>query len=123
MTTIHSNSPRDALIRLENMVGMSGMTIPSQAFRQQIVAAISVVIQVARLGDGRRKIVSIQEITGMNADAISMQEIFAFEQTGMASNGAIQGRFKATGIRPAFCERLRVRGISIPDALFGAAQT
>lgn len=123
MTTIHANSPRDALIRLENMVGMSGMTIPSQAFRQQIVAAISVVIQVARLGDGRRKIVSIQEITGMNADAISMQEIFAFEQTGMASNGAIQGRFKATGIRPAFCERLRVRGISIPDALFGVAQT
>jgi pilus assembly protein CpaF len=122
MTTIHANSPRDALIRLENMVGMSGVSIPSQAFRQQIVAAISVVIQVARFADGRRKVVSVQEITGLDGEVISMQEIFGFDQSGVALNGAIQGHFRATGIRPAFCERLRVRGIVLPDALFGLAR-
>ena len=118
MTTVHANTPRDALIRLENMVGMSGVPIPPQALRQQVVAAISVVVQAARLSDGRRKITSISEITGMEGDKILMQEIFCFEQTGIAADGAVLGQFRATGIRPQFCERLRVRGVVIPDAVF-----
>ena len=118
MTTVHANTPRDALIRLENMVGMSGVPIPPQALRQQVVAAISVVVQAARLSDGRRKIMSISEITGMDGDSVAMQEIFRFEQTGIAVDGTVQGRFRATGIRPQFCERLRVRGVPIADAVF-----
>lgn len=118
MTTIHANTPHDALIRLENMVGMSGMVVPQTAFRQLVVAAISVVIQTARLSDGRRKVVSIQEVTGMNGDVILMQEIFAFVQTGIAPDGAVEGHFHATGIRPDFCERLQVRGVSLPSSLF-----
>ncbi len=118
MTTIHANAPHDALLRLENMVGMSGMTVPQQAFRQLVVAAISVVIQTARLSDGRRKVVSIQEITGMEGDVILMQEIFMFAQTGVAADGTVEGHFRATGIRPAFCERLRVRGVTLPNHLF-----
>ncbi len=122
MTTVHANTPRDALIRLENMVGMSGVTIAPAALRQQVVAAISVVIQAARLSDGRRKIVSIQEITGIEGEVIVMQEIFGFEQTGIGPDGAVLGRFRATGIRPQFCERLRVRGVVLPDDVFDPAR-
>ena len=118
MTTVHANTPRDALIRLENMVGMSGVPIPPQALRQQVVAAISVVVQAARLSDGRRKIMSISEIIGMDGEMILMQEIFRFEQTGIAGDGTVLGSFRATGIRPQFCERLRVRGAAIDDAVF-----
>ena len=122
MTTVHANTPRDALIRLENMVGMSGVLIAPAALRQQVVAAISVVIQAARLSDGRRKIVSIQEITGIEGEVIVMQEIFGFEQTGIGPDGAVLGRFRATGIRPQFCERLRVRGVVLPDDVFDPAR-
>ncbi len=122
MTTVHANTPRDALIRLENMVGMSGVTIAPAALRQQVVAAISVVIQAARLSDGRRKIVSIQEITGIEGEVIVMQEIFGFEQTGIGPDGAVLGQFRATGIRPHFCERLRVRGVVLPDDVFDPAR-
>ena len=122
MTTVHANTPRDALIRLENMVGMSGVSIAPAALRQQVVAAISVVIQAARLSDGRRKIVSIQEITGIEGEVIVMQEIFGFEQTGIGPDGAVLGRFRATGIRPQFCERLRVRGVVLPDDVFDPAR-
>ena len=118
MTTVHANTPLDALIRLENMVGMSGVPIPPQALRQQVVAAISVVVQAARLSDGRRKVMSISEITGVDGDTILMQEIFRFEQTGIADDGAVLGSFRASGIRPQFCERLRVRGVAVPDAVF-----
>ncbi|MBI1891472.1 MAG: CpaF family protein [Burkholderiales bacterium] len=121
MTTIHANSPRDALTRLENMVGMAGLTVSSKALRQQVVSAISVVIQIARLPDGKRKITSIQEITGMEGDMVSMQEIYAFRQTGVAPDGTVIGRFQATGIRPLFVDRLRVRGIALPDGLFDPA--
>ena len=118
MTTIHANSPRDALTRLENMIGMAGMNLPPKASRQQISSALSVVLQIARLTDGRRKVVSLQEITGMEGDIITMQEIFAFRQSGVADNGVVLGHFCATGVRPRFTERLRVYGIELADRLF-----
>ena len=122
MTTVHANTARDALTRLENMVGIAGLSIPPKTMRQQIVSAISVVIQIARLSDGKRKVISIQEITGMESDMVSMQEIFAFEQTGIAADGTVLGNFRATGIRPHFSERLRVRGAPLPDSLFDPAR-
>lgn len=118
MTTIHANSPRDALTRLEHMLGMAGLKAESRALRQQIGAALSVVIQVSRLSDGQRKITSLQEITGMEGDVITMQEIFRFEQTGLNPNGGVQGQFVATGIRPKFVQRLTTRGITLSDHLF-----
>jgi pilus assembly protein CpaF len=118
MTTVHANTPRDALTRLENMVGMAGLNLPPKAMRQQISSALSAVIYVTRYSDGKRKVSSIQEITGMEGDIITMQEIFLFEQTGVAPDGTVLGHFKATGIRPKFVDRLRVHGIPIPDELF-----
>lgn len=118
MTTIHANSPRDALSRLENMVGLTGLPIGLKPLRQQIVSALSVVIQIARLADGKRKLISLQEITGMEGDVIEMQEIFRFQQTGVSPTGAVQGRFQTTGIRPRFCERLAARGALIPEQIF-----
>jgi pilus assembly protein CpaF len=118
MTTIHANSPRDALTRIENMVGMSGMTLPTRTSRQQISSALSVVVQIARLTDGRRKIVSIQEITGMEGDMVTMQEIFCFHQTGIGPDGAVQGHFVATGVRPHFVEKLQKLGVTLSEQLF-----
>jgi len=118
MTTIHANSPRDSLTRLENMVGMAGMNLPTKAMRHQISSALSVVIQIARLTDGRRKIVSIQELTGMEGEIITMQELFAFRQTGVDDSGTVSGYFCATGVRPHFTDRVRSYGIELPDALF-----
>ena len=118
MTTIHANSPRDALTRLEHMLGIAGLKAESRAMRQQIGAALSVVIQVSRLSDGQRKVTSLQEITGLEGEVISMQEIFKFEQTGLSANGAVQGQFVATGIRPKFAQRLSTRGIALSDELF-----
>jgi pilus assembly protein CpaF len=118
MTTIHANSPRDALSRLENMVGLTGLSIGLKPLRQQIASAISVVIQIARLADGKRKLISLQEITGMEGDVIEMQEIFRFRQAGIAASGAVQGSFQATGIRPRFCDRLAARGAPLPEHLF-----
>lgn len=118
MTTIHANSARDALTRLEHMLGMAGLKAESRAMRQQIGAALSVVIQVSRLSDGQRKITSLQEITGIEGDVISMQEIFRFEQTGLSPLGQVQGEFLATGIRPKFAQRLLTRGIALSDDVF-----
>ena len=118
MTTIHANSPRDSLTRLENMIGMAGMNLPPKAMRHQISSALSVVVQIARLTDGRRKIVSLQELTGMEGDIITMQELFAFRQTGIDDNGVVSGYFCATGVRPHFSERVRSFGLELPDALF-----
>jgi pilus assembly protein CpaF len=118
LTTIHANSPRDALARLENMIGMANMNLPHKAARQQIASAITVVLQVLRLIDGRRKVTSIQEITGMEGEIITMQEIFAFRQTGLAKDGTVEGHFQATGVRPKFCERLRAFGVVLPDGMF-----
>ncbi len=118
MTTVHANSPRDALTRLENMVGMAGLNLPPKAMRQQISSAITAVVHVSRLTDGKRKITSIQEITGMEGDIVTMQEIFIFDQTGVAPDGTVVGNFRATGIRPKFVERLRTRGVAISDEIF-----
>lgn len=118
LTTVHANTPRDALVRLENMIGLAGYNVQQKALRQQIASVISVVVQVSRLSDGRRKVTSIQEITGMEGDIITMQEIFAFEQTAVAPDGTVIGRFKATGIRPRFADRLQSRGVPLADHLF-----
>lgn len=118
MATVHANTPRDALSRIENMVSMAGLNLPTKAVRHQISSAIVVVIQVSRLSDGKRKLVSIQEITGMEGDVITMQEIYTFQQTGVAADGTVQGHFRATGIRPKFAERLKIYGAALRDDLF-----
>ncbi len=118
LTTIHANNPRDAVSRLENMVGMAGINLPHKAARQQIASAITVIIQGNRLTDGQRKITSIQEITGMEGDVITMQEIFTFRQTGVEAGGKVIGHFQATGIRPKFADKLRNQGIDLPDSMF-----
>ena len=123
LATIHANSPRDALSRLENMVSMSGVNLTIRATRQQVCAAITVVLQVARLTDGCRKLVSLQEITGMEGEIITMQEIFRYEQTGVDANGRVKGHFSATGVRPRFFERLRMFGAAIPEDTFDPMRT
>ncbi|WP_083383987.1 MULTISPECIES: CpaF family protein [Cupriavidus] len=122
LTTIHANTPRDALTRLENMVNMAGVSLPAKTIRQQIASAITVVVQASRLTDGRRKIVSIQEITGMEGDMINMQEIFTFQRTGIAQDGTVKGHFRATGVYPKFAERLRVFGVGLPDEAYDPAR-
>jgi Flp pilus assembly CpaF family ATPase len=114
LTTIHANSPRDALSRLETMIQMTGMRLSDRAMRQQIASAVNVVIQVARLNDGTRRIVSISEITGMEGETIAMQEIFQFERTGLDGSGKVLGRFRTTGIRPRFAERFQQYGMQLP---------
>jgi pilus assembly protein CpaF len=118
LATIHSNTPRDALSRLENMVGMAGVNLTPRAIRQQICSAVTVVVQASRLIDGGRKLVSVQEITGMEGDMISMQEIFHFEQTGVDRDGKVLGHFSATGVRPRFADRLKMYGVDIPENTF-----
>jgi len=118
LTTIHANSPRDALSRLENMIGMANLNLPHKAARQQIASAITVVVQVLRLIDGRRKVTSIQEITGMEGEVITMQELFGFRQTGLGTTGEVQGYFQASGVRPKFADRLRAFGVVLPDDMF-----
>jgi pilus assembly protein CpaF len=118
LATIHSNTPRDALARLENMVGMAGANLTTRAARQQIASAVTVVLQATRLTDGARKVVSLQEITGMEGEVITMQEIFRFEQTGVTPEGRVLGQFCATGVRPRFAERLRLFGVPVPDSAF-----
>ena len=121
MTTLHANSPRDALTRLEHMLGMAGLPLDVRSMRQQIGSALTVVLQVARLSDGQRKVVSLQEITGTEGDVVSMQEVFHFEQTGLDADGRVRGQFVTTGIRPRFVQRLRARGIALRDDLFEPA--
>jgi pilus assembly protein CpaF len=118
LATIHSNTPRDALARLENMVSMAGVNLTTRAIRQQICSAVTVVLQVSRLTDGSRKLVSLQEITGMEGDIISMQEIFRFEQTGVDQDAKVQGHFCATGVRPRFVDRLRMFGAAVAEDTF-----
>jgi pilus assembly protein CpaF len=118
LTTIHANTPRDAIARLENMVGMANLNLPHKAARQQIASAITVVVQVLRMVDGRRKVTSIQEVTGMEGEVVTMQEIFGFKQTGLSPDGKVLGHFQASGVRPKFSDRLRTFGIVLPDAMF-----
>jgi pilus assembly protein CpaF len=121
MTTIHANSPRDALSRLENMVAMTGMNLPERSVRQQIAAALTIVVQCSRLSDGTRKVVSVSEITGMEENVLSMHEIFSFVRKGIGPNGRVVGAFRPTGIRPRFLERLRVAGVTLPSEMFETA--
>lgn len=121
ITTLHANTPRDALSRLETMISMANLSLPEKAMRQQISSAIDVVIQVSRLSDGTRKLMSISEIVGMEGDVITMQEIFLFEREGMDETGKVIGRFRPTGIRPHFADRLKAYGIALPTTLFSGA--
>ena len=118
MTTVHANTARDALSRVEQMIGMSGIDIPPRAARAQIASAINVVIQVGRLSDGRRKLLSLSELTGMEGDVVTMQEIFRFRQTGVAADGQVLGKFEATGIRPKFIEQVMAHGVTLSADLF-----
>jgi pilus assembly protein CpaF len=118
MTTVHANSSRDALSRVEQMIGMSGIDIPARSSRAQIASAMHVVVQVARLSDGRRKVTSVSELTGMEGEVVTMQEIFRFRQTGVDSEGVVKGRFEATGIRPRFLDQVMAHGISLSADLF-----
>lgn len=118
MTTVHANTPRDALSRVEQMIGMSGIEIPPRSARGQIASALNVIIQIGRLGDGRRRLLSLSELTGMEGDVISMQEIFRFKLMGRGEDGQVLGRFEATGIRPKFMNELADRGIHLPVELF-----
>jgi pilus assembly protein CpaF len=118
LTTIHANTPRDALSRLETMVAMSSLNIPDSASRRQIASALDVVIQVSRLADGTRKITSVAEITGMEGEVVSMQDIFVYKKRGIRETGEVIGEFLPTGIRPRFAERLSVAGVQLPAAMF-----
>jgi pilus assembly protein CpaF len=118
LTTLHANSPRDALTRLETMFSMANLSLPDKAMRQQIASAIEVVIQISRLSDGSRRVTSISEIVGMEGEVITMQEIFVFERQGVDEEGKVLGRFRATGIRPRFAEKLQRAGVELPTALF-----
>jgi pilus assembly protein CpaF len=118
MTTIHANTPRDAISRLESMVAMGNMSIPEKSVRQQIASAITIVVQATRMSDGTRKVTSVSEITGMEENVISMQEIFAFNKKGIGPDGKVIGVFQPTHIRPRFLERLRLSGIVLPPTLF-----
>ena len=121
LTTIHANSPRDALSRLETMVAMANLNLPDKAIRQQIASAINVVVQVSRMPDGARKITSVSEITGMEGPVVTMQDLFLFERQGFDANHQVRGRFRPTGIRPKFSERLYGYGIRLPLDMFEAS--
>jgi len=118
LTTIHANTPRDSLSRVETMVLMAGLDLPEKAIREQIASALDVVVQISRLSDGRRKITNISEIVGMEGTVVTMQDIFVFERMGVAEDGTVLGRFKPTGIRPKFAERLFVAGVHLPPGIF-----
>jgi pilus assembly protein CpaF len=118
LTTVHANTPRDALSRLETMIQMTGMRLSERAMRQQIASAVDLVLQVARLSDGSRRVTSISEITGMEGDTITMQEIFQYERTGITPQGEVIGRFRPTGIRPRFADKLKACGMQLPRIFF-----
>ncbi len=118
LTTLHANSPRDALARMETMVLMAGMELPHRAIREQISSAIDVLVQQERMRDGSRRVVSVSEVQGMEGDVITMSEIFTFEKTGI-ENGKIIGRLLPTGLRPKFIDRIEAAGIRLPPSIFG----
>jgi pilus assembly protein CpaF len=122
LTTIHANSPRDALYRLDTMVAMANLNIPDRAVRQQIASAVNILVQITRMPDGTRKISAISEITGMEQDVITMQDIFVFERSGLTPEGKVTGRFRATGVRPKCAERLATMGIRLPIDMFEHVQ-
>ena len=118
LTTIHANSPRDALYRLDTMVAMANLNIPERAVRQQISSAVNLIVQISRMADGTRKVVAVTELTGMEGDVITMQDLFLFERTGLGPDGRVRGRFRATGIRPKCSDRLASSGVHLPMEMF-----
>jgi pilus assembly protein CpaF len=118
MTTVHANTPRDAISRLESMLAIASVNLPEKSVRQQIASAIAIVVQVSRLSDGTRKVMSVSEITGMEENVITMHEIFSFTKKGIGPNGKVVGTFQPSRIRPKFLERLRVSGVMLPSELF-----
>jgi pilus assembly protein CpaF len=123
LTTIHANSPRDALYRLDTMVAMANLNIPDKAIRQHVASAVNLIVQMTRLSDGSRKVTAITELTGMEGDVITMQDLFLFERAGLGQDGRITGRFRATGIRPKCADRLAASGINLPMTMFEHVQT
>ena len=120
LTTIHANSPRDALARIETMIQFAGTSLPIRAIREQIASALELVVQMSRMADGNRRITSITEITSMEGDVISMQEIFRYHRRGIAEDGSVVGNFEAIGVRPTFTDKLHVAGIDLPLSMFSA---
>ena len=118
MTTVHANSPRDAVTRMETMAMMANLNLPEKAIRRQIASAVSLVLQVARFSDGVRRLTHMTEITGMESDVISMQDLFVFEKQGVSSDGRVIGAFNSAGIRPKFAERLKAAGLDLPSDMF-----
>jgi pilus assembly protein CpaF len=118
LTTVHANSPRDALTRIETLVSMAGLNLATKAMRHYVSSALDVIIQIARMSDGTRKLISFQEVVGMEGDLITLQELFFFQQTGLDENRKVKGRFKTTGVRPKFSERLMAKGVALPVDLF-----
>ena len=122
LTTIHANSPRDALYRLDTMVAMANLNLPERAVRQQIASAVDLIVQVTRQADGTRKATALSEVTGMEGDVITMQDIFLFEKLGLAAGGKVTGRFRATGIRPKCSDKLAAAGHPLPMDMFEHVQ-
>ena len=118
LTTLHANSPRDALSRLSTMISMAGLDLPEKSMAQQIASALDIVIHVSRLSDGGRRVMKIAEVVGMEGDMITMQDLFVFERRGLDENGRVLGEFRATGIRPNCAERLQYHGIDLEETLF-----
>jgi pilus assembly protein CpaF len=118
LTTVHANTPRDALTRVETMIAMGATNLPDKAMRQQIASAIQIVVQQTRLSDGTRKVTNISEITGMEGEVITMQDIFVFEKAGLNQDGKVTGRFRATGVRPKCAERMKASGIHVAANMF-----
>src|SRR4029077_10390502 len=122
LTTIHANSPRDALYRLDTMIAMANLNIPEKAIRQQIASAVNLIVQVSRMSDGGRRVTAISEITGMEGGVITLQDIFLFERLGLSPGGRVRGRFRATGIRPKCAEQLAAAGVPLPMDMFAHVQ-
>jgi pilus assembly protein CpaF len=120
LTTVHANSPRDALARVENMVSMANLNIPERAVRHQLASALHAVVQIARLSDGTRKVITVSEVTGMDGESVAMQDIFEFDRIGVDESGKVRGTFRATGLRPRFADRLAIAGARLRPALFEA---
>jgi pilus assembly protein CpaF len=118
LTTIHANAPRDAISRLEVMIGMANSNLGTKSIRQQVASAIDLFVQISRLNDGSRKITYITECLGMEGDVVTTQDIFVFERTGLSADGRVTGRFKPTGVRPKFSDRIKAAGIELPPAIF-----
>jgi pilus assembly protein CpaF len=118
LTTLHSNGPRDALHRLENLVLMAGHSLPDRAIREQIASALEILVHVSRISDGSRKVLSVQELLGMEGSVVTMQEIFRFVPTGIDAEARVKGHYEATGIVPRCCDRIRVTGLELPAEIF-----